>query len=319
MIEDGIWIKLDGDNWGRLLSAQPQFADKCDWSKFQGGDWAKLLSAQPQFADKCKWSELDGRDWASLLETQPQLLAAATAKKTGANNRLRFEFSARGYESYIKYLPDFDPEDFDAEEIENEIWSSPDHMYLSFGQDDEDLFDLNVYVNDELVYSRESIVNICGYDDYENGEEDGCPIYKDKGLIFKDACDAKYIKPLLGLDCEGFDLFKEAREKKTAIGFITLRIKGPFELSPEGTEIVITGDFDFSKLRLLALENMPEWLMPDDCSSGIAGIEYDGKIYPVWADGDVWGRSGGGIFSSEGEIICNFNDEDEDEDDEDDD
>ena len=49
------WEKLDGKDWSRLLSKQPQFADKCDWKKLKGDDWQKLLEAQPQFADKCDW------------------------------------------------------------------------------------------------------------------------------------------------------------------------------------------------------------------------------------------------------------------------
>ena len=66
------WEILDGDDWMQLLSAQPQFADRCPWEKFDGGGWTVLLSERPQFADRCPWEKLDGRNWAKLLCGQPQ-------------------------------------------------------------------------------------------------------------------------------------------------------------------------------------------------------------------------------------------------------
>ena len=68
------WKKLDGWDWIRLLSKQPQFADKCNWKKLDGKDWRRLLSEQPQFADKCDcWDEFESEDWRFLLSSQPQL------------------------------------------------------------------------------------------------------------------------------------------------------------------------------------------------------------------------------------------------------
>ena len=43
---------LSGSDWVRLLSAKPQFADKCDWSKLDGDDWWIVLEYHPEFADK---------------------------------------------------------------------------------------------------------------------------------------------------------------------------------------------------------------------------------------------------------------------------
>ena len=63
--------------WLKLLTAQPQFADRCKrWEDFSGKDWAELLVAQPQFATRCDFKKLDGNDWGKLLENQPQLANA---------------------------------------------------------------------------------------------------------------------------------------------------------------------------------------------------------------------------------------------------
>ena len=67
------WLKLTGDEWERLLSEQPQFADKCHWREFSAGNWAELIGNQPQFADKCDaWDQFNGGCWALLLRMQPQ-------------------------------------------------------------------------------------------------------------------------------------------------------------------------------------------------------------------------------------------------------
>ena len=49
---------LSGSDWVRLLSAKPQFADKCNWNKLTGTYWAKLLKKQPQFVVKCDWNKI---------------------------------------------------------------------------------------------------------------------------------------------------------------------------------------------------------------------------------------------------------------------
>ena len=64
--------EVNGTHWVTLLSAQPQFADRCDWSKLGGEDWVSLLSARPQFADRCDWKRLKGWDWLKLLTVHPQ-------------------------------------------------------------------------------------------------------------------------------------------------------------------------------------------------------------------------------------------------------
>ena len=72
-IEKCPWKKLPGDMQAYILTANPQFADKCNkWNEFDSEDWRVLLSEQPQFADKCDWKKLKGDDWQKLLEAQPQ-------------------------------------------------------------------------------------------------------------------------------------------------------------------------------------------------------------------------------------------------------
>ena len=72
MLNSEDWSKLEACNWVKLLSEQPQFADKCDWSKLDGWNWQLLLEKQPQFSDKCDWSKLKGSAWCQLLRSQPQ-------------------------------------------------------------------------------------------------------------------------------------------------------------------------------------------------------------------------------------------------------
>ena len=45
------WEKLNGYDWGNLLSDKPQFAKYCNWNLLDGDDWRCLLSWQPQFKD----------------------------------------------------------------------------------------------------------------------------------------------------------------------------------------------------------------------------------------------------------------------------
>lgn len=41
--------------WPALLAERPEFASHCEcWDDFSSADWERLLSAQPQFADKRK-------------------------------------------------------------------------------------------------------------------------------------------------------------------------------------------------------------------------------------------------------------------------
>ena len=49
-----------GFAWARILSRQPEFADRYDWSKLKPLVWQQLLMRQPQFADKCdKWEGMN--------------------------------------------------------------------------------------------------------------------------------------------------------------------------------------------------------------------------------------------------------------------
>ena len=69
------WSLLDGWEWAKLLSAQPQFSVHCNWNKLDNTDVVKLLSEQPQFAEHCNWSKLklSGEDWAYLLSDHPEI------------------------------------------------------------------------------------------------------------------------------------------------------------------------------------------------------------------------------------------------------
>jgi hypothetical protein len=66
------WGLLDGDDWARLLTVQPQLAEYCYWGMLNSDDWRCLLIKQPQFAEFCDWSKLTGWGWVYLLEKQPQ-------------------------------------------------------------------------------------------------------------------------------------------------------------------------------------------------------------------------------------------------------
>jgi len=46
------WLKLTGDEWVRLLSELPQFADKCDWPRLANVQIGELLKAHPSLADQ---------------------------------------------------------------------------------------------------------------------------------------------------------------------------------------------------------------------------------------------------------------------------
>ena len=74
-----LWDEIDPWGWCNLLSAQPQFADKCPdkmYYQFSQEQWRELLKAQPQFADKCTkyygWDKFEDWIWSSLLSVLPQ-------------------------------------------------------------------------------------------------------------------------------------------------------------------------------------------------------------------------------------------------------
>ena len=55
-----------------LEKGYSQFIDDCPWGKLDGWDWVKLLSKQPQLSKFCHWKKLDDYDWVTLLSFQPQ-------------------------------------------------------------------------------------------------------------------------------------------------------------------------------------------------------------------------------------------------------
>ena len=63
---------MGGYGWSELLSARPEFAERCNWEKLNGSDWVRLLMSQGMFANKCNWSKLDGCDWFNLLSDNPE-------------------------------------------------------------------------------------------------------------------------------------------------------------------------------------------------------------------------------------------------------
>ena len=104
------WNAFCGNDWGNLIMAYPQFANKCDWKKvevldlidvlkmhpqitilypwetLEGFEWASLLAEQPQLADKCQsWDKFNGMDWVSLLEKQPQFSERCQWQKLDLN------------------------------------------------------------------------------------------------------------------------------------------------------------------------------------------------------------------------------------------
>jgi hypothetical protein len=68
--------------YNRLFDQIPDFISRCnwnmlnseDWSKLEACNWVKLLSEQPQFANKCdKWDEFDEDEKEALIEEHPDL------------------------------------------------------------------------------------------------------------------------------------------------------------------------------------------------------------------------------------------------------
>lgn len=60
------WDRLGGFNIARLLSRQPQFAERVGLRKLKPLAWIRLLRKQPQFAAQCdKWDEI--RKYAPAL------------------------------------------------------------------------------------------------------------------------------------------------------------------------------------------------------------------------------------------------------------
>ena len=113
--------------WCNLLSAQPQFADKCTeykgWENFHSGDWSNLLSSQLQFTEKAKeylhgwvgllsikpelaneckcWKKLNYWHWCDLLKAQPQFVDKCTEYKGWG------KFRSRDWSDLLKSQPQF--------------------------------------------------------------------------------------------------------------------------------------------------------------------------------------------------------------------
>lgn len=72
--ELNLWDSLNSWDWCELLSACPQFEDKCkSWEDFDTFDWCHLIAKQPQFSEKCDcWDSFVAGDWMTLLREQPK-------------------------------------------------------------------------------------------------------------------------------------------------------------------------------------------------------------------------------------------------------
>jgi hypothetical protein len=74
--DPGLRGKMAGYEWAHLLTARPEFAERCNWDSLSGGDWVGLLMERPEFATRCPWEKVRGADWWNLLEFQPQFVDA---------------------------------------------------------------------------------------------------------------------------------------------------------------------------------------------------------------------------------------------------
>lgn len=80
--------KSDGKDaffWVKVLSVRPELQHLCKWTLLYDADssesqwaelsnaWADLLTAQPQFEDRCDWNKLSLDDWEAINECLPDM------------------------------------------------------------------------------------------------------------------------------------------------------------------------------------------------------------------------------------------------------
>ena len=80
MLLGGYYDWFEPCNWYTLLTAKPEYGDRCDWSKFDGFDWWCIVDNVPQFADKCPWN-LKYRAHANANCTAIERITACGSKK----------------------------------------------------------------------------------------------------------------------------------------------------------------------------------------------------------------------------------------------
>ena len=92
------WDKFSGDDWRRLLAAQPQFADRCSWRKvktisYPSRSAGELIAAQPQFMDQINLADLADDNWREILIKQPQLASICPWQNFKDTGMGRFEWT----------------------------------------------------------------------------------------------------------------------------------------------------------------------------------------------------------------------------------
>ena len=71
------WKDLDGDDWVKVITNQPEMAKYCDWSKLHFSEWKNLLAFTDQFAEKCPWKDFEMVETDELLRLHPELASYA--------------------------------------------------------------------------------------------------------------------------------------------------------------------------------------------------------------------------------------------------
>ena len=121
---------LSGSDWVRLLSAKPQFADKCDcckvsdalisgttvsyWHKLTAKQWCDLLMKQPQFIDKCDWSKMHRGYFEQIFNKYPDKIVKLEI------SQLHAELAACVLESHPELAVKYDR----WNEFDSDAWSS---------------------------------------------------------------------------------------------------------------------------------------------------------------------------------------------------
>ena len=91
------WEDLDGSDWVKILSKQPELAKYCAWEKLKFPDWKLLFVFTIQFADKCPWGSFEIVQVDELLRLNPAL-----ASHAGVEN------------PHAIYILNHEPDEYDA-------------------------------------------------------------------------------------------------------------------------------------------------------------------------------------------------------------
>ena len=100
MLLGGYYDWFEPCNWYTLLTAKPEYGDRCDWSKFDGFDWWCIVDNVPQFADKCPWNMLNESEWYYLLKNHPEFAEKCDWHKLSGN---RLCYLLQKYPQFARY------------------------------------------------------------------------------------------------------------------------------------------------------------------------------------------------------------------------